>query len=73
MKDGVPLQLTLHVFQIGSTGCTPLAGVIVDVWHCDALGVYSDVTDQSFSTVGKKFLRGYQVNPITVTVRLNLI
>jgi protocatechuate 3,4-dioxygenase beta subunit len=33
----------------------------VDVWHCDALGVYSDVSDPGFDTAGKKFLRGYQV------------
>lgn len=34
---------------------------LVDVWHCDALGVYSDVQDPGGSTVGQKFLRGYQV------------
>jgi protocatechuate 3,4-dioxygenase beta subunit len=31
-----------------------------DIWHCDALGVYSDVRDAGFDTRGKKFLRGYQ-------------
>jgi hypothetical protein len=36
-------------------------GVQVDIWHCDALGVYSDVRDRSFDTTGQKFLRGYQV------------
>jgi protocatechuate 3,4-dioxygenase beta subunit len=43
--------------------CAPLAGAVVDVWHCDALGVYSDVNDQSgyFDSRGKKFLRGYQL------------
>jgi hypothetical protein len=34
---------------------------VVDVWHCNALGVYSDVSDPSFNTSGQKFLRGYQV------------
>jgi protocatechuate 3,4-dioxygenase beta subunit len=33
----------------------------VDVWHCDALGVYSDVQDPSNQTTGRKFLRGYQI------------
>jgi protocatechuate 3,4-dioxygenase beta subunit len=33
----------------------------VDIWHCDALGVYSDVQDPGFNTTGQKFLRGYQV------------
>ena len=61
VKDGVLLKLTLRVSGISDTGCTPNAGAMVDIWHCDALGLYSDVNDRSFSTVGKKFLRGYQV------------
>jgi protocatechuate 3,4-dioxygenase beta subunit len=61
VKEGVPLQLTFTVSQVGSSGCTPLNGATVDIWHCDALGIYSDVTDRSFTTVGKTFLRGYQV------------
>jgi protocatechuate 3,4-dioxygenase beta subunit len=61
VKEGLPLQLTLRVLQYGSAGCTPLTGAMVDVWHCDALGVYSDTTDPGFDTVGQKFLRGYQV------------
>ena len=31
---------------------------MVDIWHCDTAGVYSDVAANN--TVGKKFLRGYQ-------------
>ena len=73
VKDGVPLHLTLHVSQIGSSGCTPLVGAIVDVWHCDALGVYSDVADRSFSTTGQKFLRGYQVTNANGTVQFTTI
>lgn len=33
----------------------------MDVWHCDAMGVYSGVEDPGFSTVGQSFLRGYQL------------
>ncbi|MBP5973637.1 intradiol ring-cleavage dioxygenase [Brasilonema sp. CT11] len=69
VKEGVPLQLTLRVSQVGSTGCTPLANATVDIWHCDALGVYSDVSDPSFNTVGQKFLRGYQVTDADGTVQ----
>ncbi len=58
-KAGIPLTLTFVVSTIGA-GCTPLVGAQVDVWHCDAAGVYSDVTDRRFSTVGQTFLRGYQ-------------
>lgn len=34
---------------------------MLDIWHCDALGVYSDVQDQGFNTIGQEFLRGYQL------------
>jgi protocatechuate 3,4-dioxygenase beta subunit len=60
VKEGLPLQITMRVSQIGDA-CAPLAGAQVDIWHCDALGVYSDTTDPGFDTVGQKFLRGYQV------------
>jgi protocatechuate 3,4-dioxygenase beta subunit len=73
VKDGVPLKLTFRVSGISGTACTPLAGAIVDIWHCDALGVYSDVTDRSFNTVGKKFLRGYQVTDANGTVQFTTI
>ena len=62
VSAGVPLALTFAVSRVDSGGaCVPLEGATVDVWHCDALGVYSDVSDPGFSTTGKKFLRGYQV------------
>lgn len=61
IRPGALLALTFNVSNAASNACSPLAGAIVDVWHCDALGVYSDVSDPSFNTSGKKFLRGYQV------------
>lgn len=61
VRPGATLQLTLRVSTIAAAACTPLSGALVDVWHCDHLGVYSDVTDPGFNTLGKKFLRGYQV------------
>jgi protocatechuate 3,4-dioxygenase beta subunit len=60
-KPGVPLDLTVVVSRLASTRCQPLAGAQVDIWHCDHAGIYSDVQDPSFNTVGKKFLRGYQL------------
>ena len=33
----------------------------MDVWHCDALGVYSGVSDPGFDTSEQMWLRGYQV------------
>lgn len=61
VKQGVPLWLVFQVSQVNDLSCTPLSNATVDVWHCDAEGIYSDVNDPSFNTVGKKFLRGYQV------------
>ena len=62
-RNGVPLALTFNVLRVSGGQCTPLEGAMVDVWHCDAKGVYSGVSDQQvgFDTVGQKFLRGYQV------------
>src|SRR6266436_1751709 len=62
VQPGVPLRLAFHVSKVSGSSCSPLSGVFVDVWHCDALGVYSDVRDMNagFDTRGKKFLRGYQ-------------
>jgi protocatechuate 3,4-dioxygenase beta subunit len=69
VKDGLPLQLALRVHEIRANACTPLAGAVADIWHCDALGVYSDVRDRSFDTRGKKFLRGYQVTDANGTAQ----
>jgi protocatechuate 3,4-dioxygenase beta subunit len=73
VKEGVPLDLEFHVSRIEGSSCTPLAGAVVDVWHCDALGVYSDIQDPGFNTVGKKFLRGYQVTDANGTARFTTI
>lgn len=61
VKEGLPLALEIRVFAVTKTGCEPVPDAIVDVWHCDAQGIYSDVIDRNFNTLGKKFLRGYQV------------
>ena len=60
IRPGVPLRLEFQVSRIAGTACTPLRGAMVDVWHCDAAGVYSDVRDGRFDSRGKQFLRGYQ-------------
>ncbi len=75
VKEGVPLQLTLRVSEISSNNCTLIEGAIVDIWQCDALGIYSDVQDNNelFDTSGKKFLRGYQVTNANGTVQFSTI
>lgn len=60
---GAPLDLAFRVSRLNGAACAPLAGAVVDIWQCDADGVYSDVKDigGQFNTIGQKFLRGHQV------------
>ena len=60
ISAGAPLRLEFHVSRVSGGACTPLSSAMVDVWHCNALGAYSDVRDARFDTRGKKFLRGFQ-------------
>lgn len=60
VQQGALLTLIIRVFEVTKKSCTPLEGAQVDVWHCDALGVYSGVVGQPFDTSGLIFLRGYQ-------------
>ncbi|HVU14209.1 MAG TPA: hypothetical protein VHD90_23180, partial [Phototrophicaceae bacterium] len=59
VQPGVPLQLTMKVYKVDGSTCSPLVGAHVDIWHCNATGLYSDEANNN--TVGQKWLRGYQV------------
>ncbi len=61
VKPGTPMALTFQVMRLNAGTCLPLPDAQVDIWHCDALGIYSDVRDPSFNTLGQKFLRGSQM------------
>jgi protocatechuate 3,4-dioxygenase beta subunit len=37
-RSGSPLELSVQVLD---AACAPIAGSLVDIWHCDALGTYS--------------------------------
>ena len=73
VKDGVPLTLNIVVASVGDNSCAPIQGVQVDIWHCDAQGVYSGVSDSSFDTTGQKFLRGYQLTDTSGRVQFQTI
>jgi protocatechuate 3,4-dioxygenase beta subunit len=64
---GAPLDLEIRVYRVANGACTPYKDAIVDIWQCDAMGVYSDVRDTNgfFNTAGQKFLRGYQMADAT--------
>jgi protocatechuate 3,4-dioxygenase beta subunit len=69
VRPGTPLVLTLLVSRLTAGDCQPLQGAQVDLWHCDALGVYSDVRDFPVNSIGQKFLRGYQVTDVRGAVQ----
>lgn len=73
LRSGVPLLLTLRVAATSTSGCTPLAGAMVDIWHCDADGAYSGTADPHFDTRGSRFLRGYQLSDREGIVRFTTI
>lgn len=62
-RAGVPLTLDLRVLEAST--CAPVGDAVVDIWHCDAEGVYSGF--ESASTGGpatrddNTYLRGAQV------------
>src|SRR5215472_16233346 len=59
IRPGVLLNLKVNLVNESGSTCVPLAGARVDIWHCDAGGIYSDETANN--SKGKKYLRGYQV------------
>lgn len=61
-RTGVRMNIKLTI-QDYNLGCEPLAGAIVDIWHCDKDGYYSEyggtgMQPQDFTTA--HFLRGRQ-------------
>ncbi|MCZ0936389.1 MAG: intradiol ring-cleavage dioxygenase [Gemmatimonadetes bacterium] len=62
VSEGIPLTLRFNVSQIAQGECSALPGALIDVWQCDADGVYSGVEDDGApeSARERQFLRGYQ-------------
>lgn len=65
-RQGVTLRLAIRVRD--ATACTPLPDAVVDVWHCDATGLYSGFEAASTGGPGdsgrtdaETYLRGAQV------------
>jgi protocatechuate 3,4-dioxygenase beta subunit len=69
VRPGTPLVLTLRIHRVGVASCAPLAGAMVDVWHCDAAGAYAGTADAP----GHRFLRGYQMTGAAGTVHFTTI
>lgn len=69
-QTGIPLALTIYVFD-SKNSCAPMMGVQVDIWHCNASGIYS--AESVESTVGQSWLRGYQLTDATGMVQFTTI
>jgi len=70
VQTGVPLVLTFYVVNVNGV-CGAISNAQVDIWHCNALGVYSDESVQS--TSGQKWLRGYQTSDSSGKVQFTTI
>jgi protocatechuate 3,4-dioxygenase beta subunit len=57
-QAGIPLTLNIVVLD-AENDCVVLQGVQIDIWQCNAAGVYSDEGVES--TAGETWLRGYQL------------
>lgn len=61
-REGIPMSISIQVVN-GSKDCQALADVMVDVWHCDAEGNYSEYGGtgmQPTNYTNAHFLRGRQ-------------
>jgi uncharacterized protein (TIGR03437 family) len=70
-RPGTLMNLGITVQEVSGSTCGPLSGAKIDIWHCDAGGIYSD--EQANNSVGKKFLRGYQISDDTGSVQFTTI
>ncbi|HEY1547829.1 MAG TPA: hypothetical protein VGG28_08415 [Kofleriaceae bacterium] len=70
VQTGIPLALTFYIYD-AQNSCTPYVGAQVDIWHCNATGVYSDISSESTST--EQWLRGYQISDSTGKVTFTTI
>jgi protocatechuate 3,4-dioxygenase beta subunit len=79
-RPGLPLAMRLNV--VDATSCAPIAGADVEVWHADALGVYSGYGaatppggggGHATPTDTKTFLRGHQRSDAHGRVRFDTI
>jgi protocatechuate 3,4-dioxygenase beta subunit len=69
VRPGALLTLNFLVSRVSGSACAALNGAVVDVWHCDALGVYSDVDNAR----GQKFLRGYQATDASGSAKFTTV
>jgi protocatechuate 3,4-dioxygenase beta subunit len=70
VQTGIPLTLNVYVYD-AEKSCAPVEGSQVDIWHCNADGVYSDIASEG--TSADSYLRGYQITDATGLVTFQTI
>jgi protocatechuate 3,4-dioxygenase beta subunit len=70
---GVPLALELQLALLAQGSARALSGARVDLWQCDAKGVYSDTRGAAGANATPHFLRGYQLSDASGRVRFATI
>jgi protocatechuate 3,4-dioxygenase beta subunit len=58
VQVGVPLTLKITVVD-NQNSCDPMSNVQIDIWHCNAEGIYS--AESVENTSDQSWLRGYQL------------
>jgi len=69
VEEGTLLRLVLTI--VDAADCTPIPDAQVDIWSANASGTYSDIASEG--TVGREFLRGYQVTDADGVVEFTTI
>jgi len=75
-RPGTPLRLAMRVQD---AACAPIANAVIDIWHCDASGIYSGFESASQGGPGggrtdqKTYLRGAQVTNSDGIVRFTTV
>jgi protocatechuate 3,4-dioxygenase beta subunit len=69
IEEGVPLYLTVNVYDLDDGSCVPLTNAKVDLWQANSQGVYSGVE----AATGTDFLRGYQLTNDNGTARFETV
>ena len=60
-REGVALLMTMTILN-KNDGCKPISNAVVDVWHCDSQGNYSEYGRGEMTA--KHFLRGRQITDV---------
>ncbi|KAI1873863.1 uncharacterized protein JN550_003132 [Neoarthrinium moseri] len=59
-QAGVPLHLDMQFVDVSD--CSAVSDIVVDIWHCNATGVYSGVSATGQGGLNSTFCRGAQIS-----------